>query len=281
MINPGRPGTRPAGHFMKAGSAMHAATLLKPDMFDVAIDGLPTSIASLFPDWHVHDRFGLVIDEPFGGIGATHLLQTAMTAFYAARPSRRDLVYPEIYAFHVGRGHGAHAPYDFWPARREVILPTTDPRDVLDAINDRGITRLAVPDRPPVAVKHRPKEVEAAQDRITSAFLYSATGRVAAPDITITGRDRRTEFNPNQTLRPLPRTYPTRSPPASGRPVKEADDSYMLWLMERDRDVSDADRDRARSRREKVKQDGLARETYRRTGVEDALRRLAPVGAAG
>ncbi|MFV3076033.1 hypothetical protein [Niveispirillum fermenti] len=264
---------------------MHVATLLKPEMFDVEIDGMAASIAGLFPDWHVHDRFGLVIDEAFGGIGATHLLQAAMTAFYAVRPSRRDIVYPEIYAFHVGRGHGAHAPYDFWPARREVILTTTDPRDVLDAINDRGITRLAVPDRPPAAVEHRPKEGEAAQDRIASAFLYSATGRVAAPDVTITGRDRRTEFNPNQTLRPLARPRPPaeagRPMPASARPVKEADDSYTRWLVERDGDVSDADRARARSRREDLKQDGLARETYRRIKVEDALLRLAPTGAAG
>ena len=42
---------------------MHVVSLLKTEMFDVAIDGKPASIADLFPDWNVHDRFGLVIDE--------------------------------------------------------------------------------------------------------------------------------------------------------------------------------------------------------------------------
>lgn len=60
-----------------------------------------------------------------------------------------------------------------------MILRTDDHRKVLDTINDRGITRLAVPDRPPRQVVHRPKEVEAALDRIASAFLYDASGRVA------------------------------------------------------------------------------------------------------
>ena len=71
-----------------------------------------------------------------------------MMAYYDAKPSRRTSrsVYPEIYAFHIGKSHGAHAPYDFWPSRREVILRTDDHREVLDAINDRGITRLAIPD---------------------------------------------------------------------------------------------------------------------------------------
>ena len=63
------------------------------------------------------------------------------------RPERRgpNGIYPEIYLFHVGGRHGDHSPYDFWPARKEVFVDA-DPREVLDQINDKGITRLAVPD---------------------------------------------------------------------------------------------------------------------------------------
>ena len=50
---------------------MHVVTLLKADMFDVEIDGKPASIAQALPDWNPHDRFGLVIDDALGGIGAT------------------------------------------------------------------------------------------------------------------------------------------------------------------------------------------------------------------
>ena len=184
---------------------MHVVSLLRADMFQIRIGDQPAALHELFPGWTALDRFGLVIDEPMGGVGATHLLQCAMMSYYDAKPERRTsrAVYPEIYAFHIGKSHGAHAPYDFWPARREVILRTEDHREVLDAINDRGITRLAVPDRPLRDVVHRPKEVEAALDRIASAFVYSASGRLNGGDIEISGTDKRTEFNPSQALRPV------------------------------------------------------------------------------
>jgi hypothetical protein len=259
---------------------MHVATLLKSSMFDVRIEGQPASIADVFPDWHSHDRFGLVIDEAFGGIGATHLLQIAMTSFYDVKASRRNelAVYPEIYAFHIGRGRGAHAPYDFWPARREVILKTTDHREVLDAINDRGITRLAVPDRKPRTVEHRPKEVDAALDRIASAFVYHPSGRIADADLMIAGNDRRTEHNPNQTLKPLAETESQRAKPVSGRPVKELEDTYLQWLQTRAGDVTAAERRLAEERRLALRENGLATESYRRVSVAEALARLASAG---
>ena len=210
---------------------MHVVSLLKANMFDIRIDGAVSSIGALFPDWHAHDRFGLVIDEAFGGIGATHLLQSAMMAYYDVKPSRRTslAVYPEIYAFHIGRGHGAHAPYDFWPARREVILETADHREILDAINDRGITRLAVPDRPMREVVHRPKEEDAALDRIASAFVYSATGRVDDADVVIAGNDRRTEHNPKQVLRPIEEMRALRAPAVTGRPLSGHSPAELVY----------------------------------------------------
>jgi hypothetical protein len=255
-------------------------TLLKTEMFDISIDGRSASVDDLFPNWNPHDRFGVVIDEAFGGIGATHLLQLAMTAYYDVKPSRRTTltVYPEIYAFHIGKGFGAHAHYDFWPARKEIVLVTTDHREVLGAINDRGITRLAVPDRPMREVIHRPKEEDAAFDRIASAFVYSASGRTAGADVTITGKDKRTEYNPNQTLRPLAELRVNRISSATGRPVKEADDTFLHWLIEREADVTDEDRARARARREALKTGNLVQESYRRISVEEALKRLASAG---
>ncbi|OBQ66120.1 hypothetical protein EB815_09045 [Mesorhizobium loti] len=259
--------------------AMHVVTLLKADMFDVEIDGKPASISQALPDWTPHDRFGLVIDDALGGIGATHLLQIAITSFYDIKPSRRTelTVYPEIYAFHIGKGYGAHAPYDFWPARREVIT-SRDHREVLDAINDRGITRLAVPDRPPREVVHRPKEVDAALDRIASAFVYSPSGRVPDPDLVISGNDKRTEYNPNSALRPR---Y-TGSRPASfstaAKPVKELDSSYQDWLRKREHDLTAEERTFVERRRQELRRDGLVTETYRRVDVREALMRLASAG---
>ncbi|MER9217117.1 hypothetical protein NKI54_35035 [Mesorhizobium sp. M0663] len=243
-------------------------------MFDVEIGGRKGSIADVFPNWHAHDRFGLVIDSPLGGIGATHLLQIAITSFYDVKPSRRAerKIYPEIYALHSGKGNGTHAPFDFWPQRREKILPG-DQRTVLDAINDCGITRLAVPDRLPQDIKHRPKEEDAALDRIVTAVAYSPSGRVGKPDFTITGNDKRTEHNPGRVLRPLIPREPALQ--ASGMPVKEVDPTYRNWLLEREADVSEMERVAAEARRAAIRNEqGLVTESYRFISVIDALRRL-------
>ncbi len=264
---------------------MHVVSLLRTDMFSIRLGGAAATLGDLFPDWGALDRFGLVIDEPLGGVGATHLLQCAMMAYYDVKPARRTsrAVYPDIYAFHIGKSHGAHAPYDFWPARREVILRTDDHREILDAINDRGITRLAVPDRPRREVAHRPKEVEAALDRIASAFVYSASGRLAGGDVEIAGTDKRTEFNPTQALRPVSEIVSQRRAPgavsSSGIPIKEADDDYARWLDACDTELKPGDRERALAAREALRSaEGLATETCRRVEVSEALERLASAG---
>lgn len=257
---------------------MHVATLLNADMFDIAVDGRPGTIADALPNWSLHDRLGVVIDEPLGGVGASHLIQIASVAYYDARPERRKQVYPEIYAFHIGRGHGAHSAFDFWPARREVIV-IGDHRNLLDAINDRAITRLALPARTPRQVEHRRKEKEAAVDRLVEAFLYDPSGQIADGDLVIAGNDTRTEYSPGHVLRPVyPRAAPKPARPGPAVQVKERDPAYGEWLEARRGDITDAQRDAAVARREAITRDGLVRESYRRIAVTDALERLGLFG---
>jgi hypothetical protein len=256
---------------------MHMIHLLTSEMFEVCKGGHPSSLQAVFPNWIASDRFGIVIDEPFGGLGATHLIQMAATMFYDTKPSRRTerKVYPEIYALHYGRGFGAHAPFDFWPARRETILER-DHRVLLDAINDRGITRLAIPDRPKRDIEHRPKEEDAALDRIVSAILYSPSGQVDAPDFSIRGNDQRTEYNPKQVLR-LAQGYQRKAIPstASSASVKESDTSYYDWIECRRSDTTPKERERAELRRKALQDEkGLSTESYRFASVSDALRRF-------
>jgi len=256
---------------------MHMAHLISSGMFDVRVGGEAAPASAVFPDWTAGDRFGIVIDEPFGGLGAAHLIQLATALFYDAKPSRRGErpVYPEIYALHYGRGFGAHAPFDFWPARREAILEE-DHRVLLDAINDRGITRLAIPNRPRRDIEHRPKEEDAALDRIVSAFVYSPAGRVERPDFTIRGTSARTEYNTKKVLQ-LAAETPER-PAAEASPsttVKETDTSYHDWLALRRADTTPEDRERAALRRRaRLDEAGLTTESYRVIAVADALRRL-------
>lgn len=251
---------------------MHTVTQLKTAMFDVSVDGAPAKPADVFPGWHLHDRLGVVIDEPLGGLGATHLIQLAITSFYDAAERRRGelTVYPEIFAFHFGKGHGSHAAFDFWPARREVML-SGDPCDLLDAINDRGITRLAVPDRSARAFEYRPKEADTALDRIQSAFAYDPSGRVKDGTIRIAGNHRASEFNPGRVLRPV---YLDK-PKELDKPFKEADSAYIIWLKLRATDLTQEQRDARIAWRDGMKQDGIVWETYRPITVEDALVMMA------
>jgi hypothetical protein len=255
---------------------MHVIHLLTSSMFEVSLAGHPASLDAVFPNWVPSDRFGIVIDEPFGGLGAAHLIQVATTLFYDVKPSRRSerKVYPEIYALHYGRGFGAHAPFDFWPARREAIVER-DHRILLDAINDRGITRLAIPERPVRDIEHRPKEEDAALDRIISAILYSPSGRVTAPSFSIRSTDRRTEYNPKQVLS-LARGYlKSVSPTNSSASIKESDTSYSDWIEARRADTTLEDHQRAVQQRRALQgEEGLSKETYGFVDVSEALRRL-------
>ncbi|WP_342364079.1 hypothetical protein [Terrarubrum flagellatum] len=256
---------------------MHVRSLLKLSMFEIEIEGRPASRDDVFPVWRESDRFGVVIDEPFGAIGATHLMQLAMTGFYDVKPSRRSelAVYPEIYAFHIGKGHGSHAPYDIWPARREVIIESGDPRDLLDAINDRAITRLALPDIPEGDADYRPKEAETAIDRLVSCFVYHSGSRTPDADIVIRGVDPRTEYNPNQTLKLLAERGIAESASPGSALFKEADAAYIEWLRRREADVEPNVRAQVKARREALREGGTVAETYRRISVRQALRRLA------
>lgn len=251
---------------------MHTVTQLKASMFGVSVDGTPATPADVFPGWHLHDRLGVVIDEPLGGLGATHLIQLAITSFYDAAERRRGelTVYPEIFAFHFGKPRGSHAAFDFWPARREVML-SGDPCDLLDAINDRGITRLAVPDRPAWAFEYRPKEADTALDRVQSAFVYDSSGRAKDGTIRIAGNHRATEINPGRVLRPV---YLDK-PKELDKPFKEADSAYITWLKLRASDLTQEQRDARTAWRDGMKEGGLVWEAYRPVSVADALAIMA------
>jgi hypothetical protein len=258
---------------------MHTARQLDVSMFTVRRGGAVATREDLFPDWTTLDRLGVVVREPFGSIGASHLIQLAITAFYDGRPARRagrldgedpKAIYPEIYLFHVGGSYGDHSAFDFWPARKEVPVPA-EPRLVLDAINDRAITRLAVPDTDPVKVAHEHMEPAAARDRIVTAVAYAADGRPRRGDWSITGQDRRTELNPADVLRP---DEYAKQASSVAQPVGDdllADRSWPSRLAARRMEAREG-LALARRRREDLYDDaGCATESYRTISVDEAL----------
>lgn len=267
---------------------MHVARQLDVALFDILIDGEPAAREDVFPLWTPWDRLGIVVDRPFGVLGANALIQLAITAFYDVKPVRRDgfptsrvprselALYPEIYVLHVGGRHGLYSAYDVWPARKEVFLPA-DPRVVLDALNDRAITRLLVPDSSPRPVEHEYKEPASARDRIVSAFAYSADGHVAGGDVEISSAKAVAQANARQVI-----SGSDQSGNLQSRLVQLEDIAHDADLVARHWTTHAAARgdeaaehvEDARRLREALRCNGRVTETYRRISVDTALQTL-------
>jgi hypothetical protein len=257
---------------------VHTARQLDESLFAVEVDGRPATRAELLGEWGPLHRFGVVVHEPFGSVGASYLLQLAITAFYDARPARRSRerpVYPDVFAFHVGGRFGEHAFFDVYGPRKEVFV-ADDPALVLDAINDRGITHLAVPDRPPAAAaRFHWKEPAQALDRLVAAWAYAPGGRVEGADVAIGSDSPRAEANAKTTLG-APQSYAERKlngvgGGAAGIPPEEMLDDRGSRAEE----VSAATREAIWARRAELDGPAGRTETYRRVEPAEALRMLA------
>ena len=264
---------------------MHTAHQLDVSMFDVEVDGRSASRESILPEWTTHDRLGVVVHEPLAALGASLLIQLAVTAFYDKRPERREThpQYPEIYVFHVGGRRGDHRAFDFWPPRKEVFVDD-DPSAVLGALNDRAITRLLVPERE--ATKFVPDywaDLNSLEERLVTSFAYSATGRVTRPDVRIVSRDPVLETNAQRALDPHGRLTWARSVAdpeleesmPGPTPAPEAH-RWAASLAARVDEVPAGFLERAAARRNEVVVEGLATETYRRLRTAEALGLLVP-----
>ncbi|WP_345568013.1 hypothetical protein [Streptomyces plumbiresistens] len=243
---------------------------LKKELFVTEIDG---KAAELLPDWGPLDRFGIIVHEPFGAIGASYLLQAAIAEWYAARPERldrSDQIYPDFFLFHAGGPHGDHTYFDLFPPRKEVFVENT-PMALLRAVNDRGITHLAVPDRPVERVQHEFKEPRQAYDRIRSAWAYSPSGRVENADVTISSKRRVAEANIKLTLNAAESYSERQQASAAVGEVPLPENELVRVPESREHEVSKEVRDRILEQRKTLDAGGVRTESYRRITVRDAL----------
>ncbi|MEQ6289726.1 hypothetical protein ACFPAG_03775 [Vogesella sp. GCM10023246] len=170
---------------------MHTTTVLAATDFAFQLAGRNATLEDIFPGFQDSDRIGIVVNQPCGAMGASSLLMAAATHFYAVHrqqlgnePGKRR-IYPDYFIFHVGKCHGNHAQLDVWPPHKEVIV-ADDAEQILEAINDRGITRLLVEDLPFCSATFLRETLASASRRIRTVLAYSSSGRVRHGDIICT-----------------------------------------------------------------------------------------------
>jgi hypothetical protein len=244
---------------------VHSAQELRSSAFEIEVAGRVVRLTDLFEGFGEQDRLGVIIGRPGAGLGASALITAAITAFYDIQRARGPdfFIYPDYYLFHVGEPYGDHSRLDIWPPHKEVVVPA-EPAEVLRAINDRAITRLAVEQGEPHGGELGPEELASARARITTCLAYSATGRVADGDVRVAA-NAVVEGYVNTTLDPEERAAQLRAGNADAR----ADE-----VLARADEIPPAQRRRIKREREGLIEDGVPVETYRRIELDEALARL-------
>src|SRR5215210_6066262 len=244
---------------------MHSSRELSSSSFEVEVGGVTASLEELFEGFGEQDRLGVVLTRPCGAVGASALITATITAFYDIQRARGPdfFVYPDYYLFHVGRPLGDHGRLDIWPPHKEVVVPGGADR-LLEAVNDRAVTRLVVEDGDAGEPPSDPGALASARSRVETCLAYSPSGRVQDPDVRIASNPV-TEGYVEAILDPEARMARLR---AEGE--EERADAIAVRAGEVDRDS----RQRVLAGRRDLAEDGVPVETYRRIGLDEALGRL-------
>ena len=244
---------------------MHSARELSSSAFEIRLAGRVVRLVDLFEDFGEHDRLGVIIGRPGGGLGASALITAAITAFYDLQRARGPdfFIYPDYYVFHLDRPFGDHSRLDIWPAHKEVVV-AAEAQEVLRAVNDHAITRLVVEDGDPRDAELGAEELASARARITSCLAYSASGRVTGADVRVAA-NAVVEGYVDTTLDPEQRAAELRARGADAR----ADE-----IAAHGDEIPPEQRDRIKREREGLVEGGVPVETYRRIELDEALARL-------
>jgi len=244
---------------------MHSSRELRSSSFEIQVDGRPSRLEDLFEGFGEQDRLGVVMSRPCGAVGASALISASITAFYDVQRARGPdfFIYPDYYLFHVGAPLGDHARLDVWPRRKEVVVPT-DAQAILEAIDDRAITRLVVEDGEPGDPKLEPDDVASARARIATCLAYSPSGRVADADVRIAG-NAVTEGYVEAILAPEERIANLRAGDGEGAAAR------IEAIEARIGEVAPELRAPILRARGELIEGGVPVESYRRIGLDEAL----------
>jgi hypothetical protein len=244
---------------------MHSSHELSSSSFEIEVGGGAAPLEELFEGFGERDRLGVVLARPCGAVGASALITATITAFYDIQRARGRafFIYPDYYLFHVGRPLGDHGRFDIWPRHKEVVVSGGAER-LLEAVNDRAVTRLVVEDGPMSEPPSDPGALASARARIETCLAYSPMGRVEDADVRIASNPV-TEGYVEAILDPESRIARLRA---------EGNDDRADAIATRAGEVDRDSRQRVLAGRRDLADGGVPVETYRRIGLDEALGRL-------
>lgn len=165
---------------------MHSTSILSAESFKITVDGRPVSHTDYFRELTRNRRLGLVAPKRIEGAGAITLLMAHVTAFYDEfRGDGGDFyAYPDYFAFQQVSPPASYNMCDISPGHKCVAVGK-DADELLQAITDRGVNILLVPDVP--AAKHDFEAVAlaSAQRNIDTCYAYAFDGQVSDADVSV------------------------------------------------------------------------------------------------
>ena len=164
---------------------MHSSTLRGTD-FEMIVEGRAQTHADYFRGFTRTKRLGIAAPNRIDGAGAGNLVLAYVTAFYDdyRAESEKFYAYPDFFSFQQTTPLANYGSFDFWPDHKNVHVER-DAAQVLQAITDRGVNVLVVPDGEPREHEFHDVALASVQRNIERCYIYCFEGRVTDADITI------------------------------------------------------------------------------------------------
>src|SRR5689334_5157397 len=173
---------------------MHSSYALASEDFSVERNGASEPLSALWPNgWQPDDRLGVLLANPMDAVGCSNLICGTITLFYdhlrATRGTGNFFRYSDVYLFGVGCEPGDFNQLDVWPLHKFVSILQPTAEAVIEAVNDRRITLLALPE---TGARCSGEVVLSTWntflDQVRAVMLYSSrTGRARDADVTLVG----------------------------------------------------------------------------------------------
>jgi hypothetical protein len=164
---------------------MHSSSLRNSD-FEIIANGTLVDLPDYFRGHTPSKRLGLLAPNRTEGVGAITLVMAHVTAFYNSYRAAGEefFAYPDYFTFQSLEPLAAYSQFDIWPAHKNVAVES-DPLHRLNAITDRAINILLVPDGIATPRDYERQQLAAAARLIDTCYIYSAEGTLTGADLMI------------------------------------------------------------------------------------------------